>query len=347
MSQSTRKRRLLTAVGSGGSVRIVSGLPPAARRVRVSPVLSSEAKRRLKWFDYAKTHTPTETCRHFDIARSTFYKWKGRYAANDLTTLEDRSSRPRRCRGRQWTPAQAAAVRQVRAAHPRWGKAKITVVLARDGVQLSASTVGRILVSLKARRLLVEPPRKRAYPHARHPRPYATRRPKGAPIAAAPGDLVQLDTVQLRPVANVVRYQFTAIDVVSRFSVVGVHTVATATTATAFLATLMARFPFPVRTIQVDGGSEWMAGFEEACQERGVALWVLPPRKPQWNGCVERANRTGREEFWECYDGELDVPTMTEALQAWECEYNTVRPHQSLGMRTPTEFLAGHLSATS
>jgi len=38
---------------------------------------------------------------------------------------------------------------------------------------------------------------------------------------------------------------------------------------------------------------------------------------------------------------------MTEALQAWECEYNTVRPHQSLGMRTPTEFLAVHLSATS
>jgi len=74
----------------------------------------------------------------------------------------------------------------------------------------------------------------------------------------------------------------------------------------------------------VDGGSEWMAGFETSCQERGVALWVLPPRKPQWNGCVERANRTGREEFRECYEGELDVGSMTEAVQAWESEYNTV-----------------------
>lgn len=250
-------------------------------------------------------------------------------------------------RGRQWTPAQAEAVRGAREAHPRWGKAKLAVILAREGVGLSASTVGRILTLLKARRVLVEPKRVRAHPHARHPRPYATRRPKGAPVAATPGDLVQLDTVQLRLLPGVVRYQFTAIDVVSRYSVVGVHTLATAATATAFLATLIARFPFPVRTIQVDGGSEWMAGFETACAARGVALWVLPPRKPQWNGCVERANRTGREEFWECYEGELDMPTMTEALQVWEGEYNTVRPHQSLGMRTPTEFLAVHLSATS
>ncbi len=273
--------------------------------------------------------TPTQTCRHFDIARSTYYKGKKRYDPHALTTLEDRSSRPKRVRQRQWTPAQAEAVRTVRDIHPRWGKAKIAVLLARDGITLSASTVGRILTMLKARRLVVEPKRVRASPHARHPRPYATRRPKGSSPAVAPGDLVQLDTVQLRLLPGVVRYQFTAIDVVSRYSVVGVHTVATATTATAFLATLIARFPFPIRTIQVDGGSEWMAGFETACAARGVALWVLPPRKPQGNGCVERANRTGREEFWQCDADDLDLPVVQGALQAWEDEGNTVRPHQS------------------
>ncbi len=114
----------------------------------------------------------------------------------------------------------------------------------------------------------------------------------------------------------------------------------------AFLAALVVRFPFPVRPVQVDGGSEWMAGFETACQARGIALWVLPPRKPQWNGCVERANRMGREEFWECYAGELDVGSIAEALRAWEREYNEVRPHHALGLRTPAEFLAAHLSAT-
>ena len=347
MSQSTRSRHLLKAVGSGGSANIAPVVSPPLRRAAAALTLSHAAKRRLKWFDYAQSHTPTETCRHFDIARSTFYKWKKRYRPDDLTTLEDRSSRPRRCRGRQWTAAEVEAVRRVRAAHPRWGKAKIVVLLARDGVRLSASTVGRILTHLRARRVLVEPKRVRAHPHARHPRPYATRRPKGAPVAAAPGDLVQLDTMQVRLLPGVTRYQFTAVDVVSRHSVVGVRAVATATTATDFLADLVARFPFPVRTIQVDGGSEWMAGFEAACRERSIALWVLPPRKPQWNGCVERANRTGREEFWECYADDLDLEHVAQALVAWEAEYNTVRPHQSLGMRTPAEFLAHHLSATS
>ena len=58
-------------------------------------------------------------------------------------------------------------------------------------------------------------------------------------------------------------------------------------------------------------------------------MWVLPPRKPQWNGCVERANRTGCEEYWECYGDALDLPVMQQALAAWEREDNTVRPHQS------------------
>jgi len=282
MSQSPRTRHLLKAVGSGSSVQIVSALPATASRVRVSRVLSRKAKTRLKWFDYAKSYRVSVTCRHFGIARSTYYEWKKRYRPDDLTTLEDRSSRPRRCRGRQWTAIQVEAVRRVREAHPRWGKAKLAVVLARKGVGVSASTVGRILAHLKARRVLVEPKRVRAFPHARHPRPYATRRPKGAPVAAAPGDLVQLDTVQLRPVANVVRYQFTAVDVVSRSGVVGVHTVATATTATAFLATLRARFPFPVRTLQVDGGANGWRG-----SRRRVRRQALPC------GCCRPASRSG------------------------------------------------------
>ena len=53
----------------------------------------------------------------------------------------------------------------------------------------------------------------------------------------------------------------------------------------------------------------------------------------------ERMNRTFREEWWECYDGETDVLNMQEAGREGEAMYNTVRPHQSLGMRTPVEFL--------
>ena len=145
--------------------------------------------------------------------------------------------------------------------------------------------------------------------------------------------------MHLRPLPGVERRQFTAVDVVTRCAVVGVRATASAGTATAFLDELVARMPVPVQAIQVDGGSEFMAGFETACQAKGIALYVLPPRSPKLNGRVERLNGTARREFWECYDGDLDLPALQTALRDWEDTYNTVRPHQALGYATPHAFL--------
>jgi putative transposase len=238
-----------------------------------------------------------------------------------------------------WTADQAQAVRQARDAHPRWGKDKLAVLLKREGVVLSVSMIGRILSELIRRRVLVEPKSTRLRPHSRHARPYAIRKPKEHTVAA-PGDLVQLDTMHLTPLPGVERRHFSAVDVASRWGVTGVRATATAGTATDFLDELVERTPFPIRALQVDGGSEFMAEFETACQERGLALFVLPPRSPKLNGHVERANRTHRQEFWELYDGDLDLPPLRAALRAWEETYNHARPHQALGYRTPAEHLA-------
>ena len=103
-----------------------------------------------------------------------------------------------------------------------------------------------------------------------------------------PGDLVQLDTMHLTPLPGVERRHFSAVDVVSRWSVTGVRATATAGTARDFLAELLERTPFAIPAIQVDGGSEFMAEFEAACAEREISLFVLPPRSPNsmgtWNG---------------------------------------------------------------
>jgi transposase InsO family protein len=133
--------------------------------------------------------------------------------------------------------------------------------------------------------------------------------------------------------------QFTARDVVSRWDVLMVASRATAHSATRFLDVLQERTPFPVRAIQVDGGSEFQAAFEEACQQRGIRLFVLPPRSPKLNGHVERANRTHAEEFYEVADLPWSVAELNQHALAWERVYNTVRPHQALGYKTPKEFL--------
>jgi hypothetical protein len=66
-----------------------------------------------------------------------------------------------------------------------------------------------------------------------------------------------------------------------------------------FLYTLLQRTPFPVRALQVDGGSEFYAEFEAACLHKGLPLFVLPLKSPKLNAHVERANRTHIEEFYE------------------------------------------------
>jgi hypothetical protein len=89
---------------------------------------------------------------------------------------------------------------------------------------------------------------------------------------------VQVDTLDVLPLAGVVLKRFTARDVVCRWDVLEIHTRATANTAVGFPDAIQERMPFPVRAIQVDGCSEFQASFEMECQRRGILLFVLPPR---------------------------------------------------------------------
>ena len=314
---------------------------PKVIQQRSTKELSREARQRLQVLDWYGAHGRNArwACRHFGISPDTFYRWKRRYQHLALASLESRSHRPQRRRQPTWAVELAVAVLQLRTENPRWGKAKLRRLLHAQGWAVCVSMVGRILTSLKATGQLAEG-RAPGVTVLRRPlvRPYAMRKPKDyRPIQ--PGDLVQLDTLDLRPLPGVILKQFTARDVVSRWDVLTVGTQATAAAATRFLDDLRARSPFPIRALQVDGGSEFMAGFEQACQQRGIRLFVLPPRSPKLNGCVERANRTHTEEFWECYDGDLDVASARAALLAWEHRYNTYRPHQALGYLTPLQFL--------
>lgn len=324
----------------GHAMNVYEVLPGHRRLARLTD-LSKDAGRRLKWFDYYYSHGENArlTCRHFDISPQTFYRWKKRYSGKHLETLENRSHRPRRVRQPEYSPELVEVVRALREQYPRWGKDKLVVLLRDAGVSTSASTVGRILQRLKERGLVREPvcngisARK-----CQRKRPYAVRKPKEY-VAEAPGDIVQVDTLDVRPLPGVELKHFTARDVISRWDVLEAHSRATSRTASAFIDVLLERMPFPVKAIQVDGGSEFANEFEAECQKRGIRLFVLPPRSPKLNGHVERAQRTHTEEFYELTDSSFDLVALNEALRRWEHIYDTVRPHQSLGYLTPYQFL--------
>ena len=322
------------------------GVPRSRYLERGAGEVSREAQKRLAWFDHYQAHgrKAALTCRYFGISRQTFYRWKRRYDPQNLRALEEGSHRPHRRRRPTWTAEQAERVRRLRERYPRWGKDKLAVLLGREGWKVSVSRVGRILTSLRQRGVLSAPllfrvKRRRGTAG----RPWALRKPSDY-AAEQPGDLVQLDTMDLRPSPGVVLKQFTARDVVSRWDVIEVHRRATSTAAALFLQTLVRRLPFPLRALQVDGGSEFAAVFEQACRQRGIRLFVLPPRSPQLNGRVERANCTHAEEFYDVTACSLPITQLNQELLDGERTYNTVRPHQALGYLTPQEFLARNSS---
>ena len=119
-----------------------------------------------------------------------------------------------------------------------------------------------------------------------------------------------------------------------------IYSNAKATSARKFLREFVKTAPYDIRSIQVDGGSEFMAEFETECAALKIPLMVLPPSKPKYNGGVERANRTFREDFYD------DPKILADSIGALRFElknaiqtYNEYRPHSALDGRTPMEYL--------
>jgi len=314
-----------------GFHRLVKNFPPELSDKELNRL------RALKLFN--ETRNPKLVCRTFDISRATLYRWQKQFDPKDISTVKEKSRRPRKVRTPQWSYKLIMAVKRLRQEYPRWGKEKIAVLLEREGLNASASTIGRIIAYLKRRGDLVEPRIRRSISAKRKiPRPYATRKPKEY-VAEKPGDLVEVDTLDVRPLPNILFKQFTARDVISKWDVLEVRSRATAKTASEFIDTLQRRMPFDIKAIQVDGGSEFFSDFERLCRDKGIRLFVLPPQSPKLNGAVERANRTHTEEFYEITDCSWTVAELNKQLRHHEHVYNCIRPHQTLKYKTPLQFL--------
>jgi len=306
----------------------------------LSPIAKGRLQTIIAWQALREAgYSAEKASQKLGVARSSVYRWQKRLRERNLRGLEDDSRRPKRLRTVSWSPELIETVLELREQYPRWGKEKLWVLLGREGWQTSISTVGRILCYLRKRELLHDPP-KTAYVGVKRAkkRPYALRKPKNYTVRL-PGDLVQIDTLDVKLMPGVHFKHFTARDMVSRWDVLQACSRATANNASIFLGTVQERLPFPLKAVQVDGGSEFMADFEQACQEKNIRLFVLPPRSPKLNGCVERAQRTHTEEFYQVYADDWELPVMNKVLQEWERIYNTVRPHHSLDNRTPKEYI--------
>jgi len=274
------------------------------------------------------------------VSRATHYRRKRALATYGTQGLVRRSQRPRRVRQSAIPQAVRDQVMRLRREHPTYGKAKLTVLLTRDhGITLSESTVGRILSNLMQRGLVIRYAaatkiiRKRKF--TGHARRWAyDLRP------TLPGEMIQVDHMTVNKHTVLLKH-FQAWDPISKYAHGEVYHTATSANAAHFLGKLQQALPFPVRSIQVDGGSEFMKDFEAACQAKGIPLYVLPPKRPQYNGGVERMNRTMRDDLYARKDLLANnMADFRDAVRQATHTYNHYRPHQSLDNLTPVQYLA-------
>jgi putative transposase len=94
------------------------------------------------------------------------------------------------------------------------------------------------------------------------------------------------------------------------------------------------------KTIMVDNGPEFAGKALDAwAYENGVGLHFIAPGKPVQNAYIESFNGKFRDEclneHWFCSIAEAE-----SVVEEWRQDYNTVRPHSSLGYRTPEQAAA-------
>lgn len=302
---------------------------------------------RLRYEDFVKKYqllkdegNDNKTCYALSgISRATFYRYKK--ILDDLKLgIHPPSKKPKHLRKREWGEAEIQLVLKIRRENPTYGKSKITTIIKRDSEKIiSESTVGRILSYIKNKGWLTKSLSAIRYKKKR-PFDGHARRAEFKPYKdMILGERVQIDHMTVTKNGITVKH-FQSWERKSKHIHACVYSNATALSAKKFLMDLIQKAPYKILSIQVDGGSEFRAEFEDACRDLNIPLHVLPPRRPDYNGGVERGNRTFKEEFYaNPHFLEDSVRGIQSALSKALLKYNTYRPHFSIGNLTPMEYI--------
>ena len=244
-------------------------------------------------------------CRLLSVARSAL-RYESRLAQRDAPVI--------------------AEMRELSAQYPRFGYRRIRVFLERRGMRMSADRAHRIW-----RRAGLQVPRRR--PRRR----IATGRPR--PLAASGANQVWAYDFVFDACANgqtlkclTVMDEFTreclAIDVGASIRSGRVIEV---------LSKLVSVRGAP-RHLRSDNGSEFIsrAILRWLADER-IETALIDPGKPWQNGSNESFNGKFRDEClgMQWFQNRVEARVV---IESWRREYNTVRPHSSLGDLTPAEF---------
>jgi putative transposase len=276
--------------------------------------------------------TISDICRQLGISRPTAYKWLGRFKADGLRGLAERSRAPKKT-SHALSEDIIAQIVHFKTAHSSWGPKKIAAYLKRADPSTQwpvASTIGDLL----KRRGLV----KRRRVSRRTPlSPFLVegeRNPNDVWGADYKGWFRTGDGRRVDPL--------TVTDLASRYLLR-----CEAVTRTDFLSTkrgfeaAFKEFGLPL-AIRSDNGAPFasvgLAGLSKLSvwwMKLGIKPDRIRPSHPEENGKHERMHRTLKEAT--AAPPKSNLAAQERAFQDFVDEYNRLRPHEALGMKTPDE----------
>jgi transposase InsO family protein len=263
-----------------------------------------------------------ELCAEFGISRPTGYQWLKRYQAGGIAGVVEKSRRPQRSPRRTGSAMEARVV-ELRRQRPDWGARKIGHLLQQEGIRLPDSTIHRIFLRYD----LVRDCDRQAVAVQRFER-------------EQPNQLWQMDFKGPKgwdqPVGPL-----SILDDHSRYALALENTGSTQGSGVrAVLERVFAEAGVPEQML-MDHGTPWFnpqglrgwSQFTVWLMDQDIALRFSGRGHPQTQGKVERFHRSLTAALLR--RGTPQESQRQPWLNAFREEYNCVRPHEALQMKTP------------
>jgi len=143
------------------------------------------------------------------------------------------------------------------------------------------------------------------------------------------------------------KYQYTAIDVVSKWRYLKVYPKLTQENSIDLIDKLLIKAGAKGTTIklmQTDNGHEFQEQFRNHLASLGIKHQYTWIHTPDQNGVVERSHRTDEEEFYQETEIDYsDINDINTKISLWLEYYNTKRLHFSLNYLTPEKYLVSNI----
>lgn len=296
--------------------------------------IASRAHFRQRVIRYSEKYGVTAASVRHRVCRQAIYEWKARYNGN-WKSLKDRSHRPHHNPKEQSTEEKLLILRYWK--RNQDDKIVLWAKIREKGYRHSYKSMLR---EIKRLNLETTPDKRRGY------KPQLYKR------AEYPGQKIQID-VKFVPSYSVSigqkYYQYTAIDECTRLVFREMYDEHSTYSSKDFLTKLLEAFPFPIREVQTDNGTEWTNAllvkdpkdktlFEAALAEMEIKYHRIRIATPRHNGKVERQHRLDEARFYK-HMRMFSLEDGRKQLKVYNKRSNTI-PKVCLGFQSPNEVWA-------